>query len=45
MPQAIPFTCRWSDSGVGPAWVHVAGDLDLATSPGARGLAPVWAEG
>lgn len=32
MPQTIPFTCRWSDSGVGSAWVHVAGDLDLATS-------------
>lgn len=32
MPQRIPFTCRWSDSGAGAAWVHVAGDLNLATS-------------
>ena len=33
MPQTIPFICRWSDSGVGAAWMHVAGELDLATVP------------
>ncbi len=33
MPRTIPFICRWSDSGVGAAWVHVAGELDLATVP------------
>lgn len=32
MSQTSPVTCRWSDSGVGGGWVHVAGDLDLATS-------------
>jgi anti-anti-sigma factor len=32
MPQTIPFTCRWSDSGVGVTWVHVAGGLDPETS-------------
>ncbi len=33
MSYITPFSCRWSDSGVGAAWVHVAGELDLATSP------------
>lgn len=33
MPQTTFFTCRWSDSGVGSAWVHVAGHLEDATSP------------
>lgn len=32
MPEVEPFTCRWSDSGVGAAWVHAAGGLDSATS-------------
>jgi anti-sigma B factor antagonist len=33
MSYITPFSCRSSDSGVGAAWVHVAGELDLATSP------------
>jgi anti-anti-sigma factor len=33
VPYTIPFSCRWSDSGVGAAWVRVAGELDLVTSP------------
>ncbi len=33
MSYITPFSCRWSDSGVGAAWVRVAGELDLATSP------------
>ena len=33
MPYTIPFSCRWSDSGVGAAWVRVAGDLDVAAAP------------
>ena len=33
MSYTIPFSCRWSDSGVGAAWVRVAGDLDLAAAP------------
>jgi anti-sigma B factor antagonist len=31
--HAIPFSCRWSDSGVGAAWVRVAGELDFAAAP------------
>jgi anti-anti-sigma factor len=27
------FTCTWREGGSGAAWVHVAGELDLATSP------------
>ena len=27
------FTCTWKEGGAGAAWVHVAGDLDLATAP------------
>jgi anti-sigma B factor antagonist len=27
------FTCTWKEGGAGAAWVHVTGDLDLATSP------------
>jgi anti-anti-sigma factor len=27
------FTCTWNEGGSGAAWVHVAGELDLATSP------------
>jgi len=28
-----PFECSWRPGGSGAAWVHVAGELDLATSP------------
>jgi len=28
-----PFLCTWQMGGSGAAWVHVAGELDLATSP------------
>jgi len=27
------FTCTWKEGGAGAAWVHVTGDLDLATAP------------
>ena len=27
-----PFVCSWSPGGSGAAWVHVAGELDLASS-------------
>jgi anti-sigma B factor antagonist len=27
------FACSWADSGLDAAWVHVAGELDLATAP------------
>ncbi len=27
-----PFVCSWSPGGSGTAWVHVAGELDLASS-------------
>jgi anti-anti-sigma factor len=27
------FTCTWKEGAAGAAWVHVTGDLDLATSP------------
>jgi stage II sporulation protein AA (anti-sigma F factor antagonist) len=30
------FSCGWKAGGSGAAWVHVAGDLDLATSPKLR---------
>lgn len=33
MSYITPFSCRWSDSGVGAAWVRVAGELDLAAAP------------
>lgn len=29
---AQPLACTWTDGGAGAAWVHVAGELDLATS-------------
>jgi anti-anti-sigma factor len=34
-PRAVPtrFTCTWKEGGAGAAWVHVTGDLDLATAP------------
>jgi anti-sigma B factor antagonist len=28
-----PFVCTWEQGGSGAAWVHVAGELDLATAP------------
>jgi anti-sigma B factor antagonist len=33
--DALPptFVCSWADSGRDAAWVHVAGELDLATAP------------
>jgi anti-anti-sigma factor len=30
---AAPFVCSWTIGGWGAAWVHVAGEVDLATSP------------
>jgi anti-anti-sigma factor len=27
------FTCEWSESGLGAAWIRVTGELDLATAP------------
>jgi anti-anti-sigma factor len=27
------FVCSWSDCGLDAAWVHVAGELDIATTP------------
>jgi anti-sigma B factor antagonist len=30
---ASPFTCSWEIGGSGAAWVQVAGELDLITSP------------
>lgn len=31
-----PFACSWHTAGVNAGWVHVAGELDLATSPQLR---------
>jgi anti-anti-sigma factor len=28
-----PFECSWQAGGFGAAWVHVAGEVDIATSP------------
>lgn len=33
---APPFVCTWQAGGLDSAWVHVAGELDLATSPQLR---------
>ena len=30
---ALPFLCSWQTGGSGAAWVHVAGELDPASSP------------
>jgi anti-anti-sigma factor len=30
---ASPFLCSWQTGGSGAAWVHVAGELDPASSP------------
>lgn len=27
------FSCRWMDGGLESAWVHPAGELDMATAP------------
>jgi anti-sigma B factor antagonist len=27
------FDCAWSDDGLDAAWVHLAGELDIATTP------------
>lgn len=35
-PAAPRFDCTWQTGGTGAAWVHVAGELDLATSPQLR---------
>jgi anti-sigma B factor antagonist len=32
----VPFVCTWKTGGSGAAWVHVAGELDLATTPRLR---------
>lgn len=32
-PGPVPFSCAWSESGLGAAWVRVSGELDLATTP------------
>jgi hypothetical protein len=26
------FVCAWTDGGLDPAWVHVVGELDIATT-------------
>ncbi len=31
-----PFACTWREGGSGTAWVHLAGELDLLTSPQLR---------
>jgi anti-anti-sigma factor len=28
-----PFACSWTNGGLDAAWVHVAGELDIATTP------------
>ncbi|HEX6745002.1 MAG TPA: STAS domain-containing protein [Solirubrobacteraceae bacterium] len=30
---APPFECSWSDGGLNAAWVHLAGELDIDTTP------------
>ena len=30
-PSPEPFVCRWKAAGSNVAWVHVAGELDIAT--------------
>lgn len=30
-PAPAPFVCRWKAGGADAAWVHVAGELDIAT--------------
>jgi anti-sigma B factor antagonist len=31
--EPLPFTCTWETAGPDTAWMHVAGELDRATSP------------
>jgi anti-anti-sigma factor len=31
--HAEAFVCSWTDGGLDAAWVHVAGELDVATAP------------
>jgi anti-anti-sigma factor len=35
-PALPPFVCTWKKGGSGAAWVHVAGELDLANTPQLR---------
>ena len=30
---APPFECSWTDGGLNAAWVHLAGELDVDTTP------------
>ena len=32
-PQPLGFRCWWADGGPDAAWVHLAGELDIATTP------------
>jgi anti-sigma B factor antagonist len=32
-PAPPPFFCRWTEGGSDAAWVHLAGELDLANTP------------
>ena len=32
-PLPPAFDCSWSDDGLDAAWVHLAGELDIATTP------------
>jgi anti-sigma B factor antagonist len=32
-PIPSSFSCTWEEGGTGAAWVHVAGEVDIATSP------------
>jgi len=32
-PGVPAFACEWRDGGAGAAWVHVFGELDIATAP------------
>jgi anti-sigma B factor antagonist len=32
-PPPAAFECSWTDRGAGAVWVHVAGELDIASAP------------
>lgn len=32
----LPLVCSWTDGGLDAAWVHLAGQLDIATTPQLR---------
>ena len=32
----MPFACSWTNAGDDAAWVHLAGELDIATTPRLR---------